>query len=178
MSRQRIMKWLDGLSFAGFVFLVATGCVLHFVLPPGSGRLVGERTGFRAAQKPTSLLWGMTAHRWGSLHYWIAVVFMAVLAVHLLLHGRFLICLVKGRPSRASPIRAGLGVVGALFFFALAAAPFFSPKAMVERRQLQGRYGIHNPDVSETVKEHDPGHGAAGDKPCEDSGAAPCTEHP
>ena len=155
MKRPTMNSIVDGLSLVGFTLLAATGFLLRFVLPPGSGRLVGEGNGLMSARKPIALVWGMTGHQWGTIHYWIAVAFMSALAIHLVLHWRAIVCLVKGQPAQESGIRAGMGVVGAVFLLALAAAPFFSPKEIVPRSQLQERMGAASGPSPEAGKDLD-----------------------
>ncbi len=56
--------------------MVGTGYILWFVLPPGTNR--------------THILWGLLRHQWGTLHFWISVMLLTVLAVHVALHWRWL----------------------------------------------------------------------------------------
>jgi hypothetical protein len=59
---------------------------MRWVLPPGAG---GHRYGFAQRfgieiEPKTFLGWGR--HDWGSLHFWVAVVFVGMLVVHLALN--------------------------------------------------------------------------------------------
>ncbi|MCZ6719320.1 MAG: hypothetical protein O6944_09250 [Gammaproteobacteria bacterium] len=38
MNRSTIIEIIDVLAFVGFLFLASTGILLHYILPPGSGR--------------------------------------------------------------------------------------------------------------------------------------------
>lgn len=102
---------VDATAFVAFVFLVSTGVLLRFVLPPRSGHAV----------------WGLDRHDWGAVHFTIAAAFLAILAVHLLLHARWIVSLVRGRPRQGSGLRVALGLVGLLAVLALAAAPLLAP---------------------------------------------------
>lgn len=113
MKRTHLNFVIDVVAFAGFVFLTTTGVLLHYLLPPGSGHF--------------STLWGLDRHRWGTLHFWISVAFFGVLALHLLLHWRWLVNLIAGRAPEGSGLRLGLGLVGVLALLALASAPLIAP---------------------------------------------------
>ena len=112
MKRTTINFIIDAVGFAGFVFLTTTGVLVRYVLPPGSGR--------RAA------LWGMNRHEWGDLHFWIAISFFCVLALHLFLHWRWIVHMIRGKPREGSGVRFALGLVGILAVLAIAITPFGS----------------------------------------------------
>jgi hypothetical protein len=113
MKRPNVNFTIDCLGFAGFVLLTATGVLMRYVLPPGSGR--------------STTIWTLDRHEWGSIHFWIAIAFLAVLALHLFLHWRWIVTLMSGRPREGSGARLALGTVGLAALLALAIAPFLSP---------------------------------------------------
>jgi hypothetical protein len=113
MKRPNLNFIVDYLGFAGFVVLTATGVLMRYVLPPGSGR--------------STTLWTLDRHEWGGIHFWIAIAFLAVLALHLFLHWRWIVTLMSGRPREGSGARVALGTVGLVALLALAIAPFLSP---------------------------------------------------
>jgi len=113
MKRPNVNFAVDCLGFAGFVLLTATGVLMRYVLPPGSGR--------------STTIWTLDRHEWGSIHFWIAIAFLAVLAFHLFLHWRWIVALMSGRPREGSGARVALGTVGLAALLALAIAPFLSP---------------------------------------------------
>jgi hypothetical protein len=121
---------------AAFVVLASTGVLVRYVLPPGSGR--------------RSQVWGLDRHEWGTIHFWIAAAFLAVLAIHLVLHWRWITAVIAGKRSDASGARFGLGAVGLLAVVALAFAPLVSP---VERVA---------PDLRGGSVRSEPGPGSAG----------------
>lgn len=112
MKRPNLNFLIDFIGFAGFVLLTATGVLMRYVLPPGSGRY--------------TTIWTLDRHEWGSIHFWIAIVFLAVLALHLFLHWRWIAALMRGRPRDGSGARVALGTVGLVALLALAIAPFLS----------------------------------------------------
>lgn len=104
---------IDVAGFTGFVFLTATGVLVRYVLPPGSGRYTS--------------VWGLNRHEWGDVHFWIAIGFLCVLAMHLFLHWRWVVSVVLRRPREGSRGRFALGLVGLLALLTLALAPILSP---------------------------------------------------
>jgi hypothetical protein len=122
---------VDALAFTVFVLLTASGVLMRYVLPPGSGRF--------------TTVWGLDRHEWGSIHFWIAIGLLAVLALHVFLHWRWIVNVAKRRPREGSGARLSLGVVGLVALLALAIAPFLSP---VERDGGEIRApGRHSPGV-------------------------------
>jgi len=136
MKRSTWITLVDVLAFIAFVFLITTGFLLKYVLPPGSGSAMGPGTGWRAASRPVSLVWGMTRHEWGDVHFWLAVFFLSVIALHLLIHWKWIVVSFKGRDRVQSSLQAALGVAALLGIVVLAAAPLLASKVTVERRQL------------------------------------------
>jgi hypothetical protein len=113
MARPSVNFVVDSCGFVGFVLLTATGVLMRYVLPPGSGRF--------------TTLWTLDRHAWGSIHFWLAIALLAVLAFHLFLHWRWIATVARGRPREGSGARVALGTVGLIALLALALAPFMSP---------------------------------------------------
>jgi len=104
---------VDSLAFAGFVLLTSTGILLHYLLPPGSGR--------------RSTLWTLDRHDWGDVHFYIALASLAVLTVHLVLHRRWIAGLFRGHAPQGQGTRVAAGTVGLLALLAVAVGPLVSP---------------------------------------------------
>jgi mono/diheme cytochrome c family protein len=84
--------------------MVGSGYILWLALPPGTNR--------------THILWGLLRHQWGAVHAWISVTLLAVLAVHVALHWRWLVMGLSKRFGVAawaerSPRLTGLLVLAA-----------------------------------------------------------------
>lgn len=110
MQRVTLVKLTDVLAFVLFFLLTCSGIVLHYLLPPRSGRQVD--------------MWGLHRHDWGQLHFWFAVGFFSVLIVHLLLHKHFIVSLIKGGPTQNLSLRFALGVIGLIVMLVLSVIPF------------------------------------------------------
>lgn len=113
MKRSTLISLIDVIAFTAFLFLTTSGILLHYLLPPGSGRW--------------SEIWGMSRHQWGEVHFWIALCFFAVLAFHLLQHWRFILGLFRGHIKEAMRLRVALGLVGLVAAVLLSIAPLLSP---------------------------------------------------
>ena len=118
MRRPTLNFLVDAAAFVGFVFLVSTGVLMRYVLSPGSGK--------------RTLVWGLDRHDWGTLHFWIAAAFLAVLAFHVVLHAKWIMSVLRGRPRQGSGARVALGLVGLLAVLALGLAPLVSPVERIE----------------------------------------------
>ncbi len=136
MKKPSLNMIVDATAFAGFVLLTTTGVLMRYVLPPGSGRFIK--------------VFGLDRHGWGDIHYWIAVVFFATLALHLVLHWKWIVSVVKGRKAEGSHgWRVGLAIVGLLALMAIAAAPFVAP---VEQTGQPGRGRVFEGDEDAMIR--------------------------
>ena len=78
MKRATWISIVDVLAFCSFALLITTGVLIRYVLPPGSGRIEAAGQGWGAQEKVVSVVWGLTRHEWGPIHFWLSVTFMAV----------------------------------------------------------------------------------------------------
>jgi len=113
MKRSSLNFFIDIIAFVGFVILTITGVLMRYVLPPGSG-------GF-------STIWQLDRHEWGDIHFWVSVIFFAILSLHLLLHWRWIFSVIAGRSNERSGYRFGVGIVSFIAVIALALSPLFAP---------------------------------------------------
>lgn len=127
MKTSELTKIVDLMSFISLVLMVSSGLILEFMLPAGSGK---------------SSLLGMTRHTWGSLHFYLSLLFLVMMASHLLLHLKYIKAVVSGKQSREKRYRIGVGLVGVVALLILATAPFFVPVDYVEKER---KYRHHQP---------------------------------
>jgi hypothetical protein len=87
-SKGAIIFWVDVLNGLLFLTLMATGSILIWVLPPGSGGGRGEGfgRGFRGGRGAGQTLWDWTRHEWSDFHFWIAAALVTGILLHVLLH--------------------------------------------------------------------------------------------
>jgi len=87
--------WTDAVMFVQILALSATGIILKWVLPPGSGHGLGHGHGhgheLNDGTGPETLL-GLGRHDWGDVHFWIAVSLVAILVLHVILHWTWVKC--------------------------------------------------------------------------------------
>ena len=144
MTRTQLNYVTDAVAFVGFLVLTSTGVLLRYLLPPGSGSLHSSNLGERAQERTVSTLWGWSRHEWGDFHYYIALGFMAVLAFHLVLHWRWIVCVTRGKPAKGSGHRLALGTFGLIGALLLAAAPLIGPVQQSTRREIQNDHATES----------------------------------
>ena len=127
MKRTNVNFFVDALSLAALLFLTATGTIIRYVLPVGSGH--------------TRALWGLDRHGWGHVHFWIAIAFCVAMVVHVVLHWGWITCVVRWDARGRSKGRAVLALIAVIALLALAAAPFFGTVEEVEEGRRGGRGG-------------------------------------
>ncbi|MBV1922795.1 MAG: DUF4405 domain-containing protein [Flavobacteriaceae bacterium] len=113
MKRSKLNFIIDIVAFIAFLLLTTTGVLLRYILPPGSGK--------------HSTIWNLDRHEWGGIHFWISVTFFSILALHLFLHWRWILSLVKGRPRKKEGKRSILGVLGLIVVVFIAITPLLTP---------------------------------------------------
>jgi hypothetical protein len=90
-TRTSTNLWLDVASLVVMIGLAATGGLIHFVLPAGSGR--------------SHTLFGFGRHDFGQLHFYLAVAAIALLALHVLLHWSWICSVAANALGRETPSR-------------------------------------------------------------------------
>lgn len=115
---------IDSISFIAFIFLAASGILMRYILPPGSGRFYS--------------IWGLSRHNWGTIHFWIALLLLGILSLHLLLHWDWIVCKIRGRKCEDSTakLRVIIGIFALVALLALALSPIISP---VQKNESRGR---------------------------------------
>ena len=114
---------VDGFAYVGFVFLVTTGFLMRYTLPPGSGHY--------------TTIWGLDRHYWGDIHFWVSIGFLVTLVFHLFLHWQWIVAMISGKPRTASGTRFLMGMAAAIAIVVLGLSPFLSKvEAESGRRNL------------------------------------------
>jgi len=94
MKRATLNFIVDLISFCNLLGLAFTGSIMKWILPPGTG---GYGRGFRGGRGPGEIkyLWSMTRHEWGAIHFYLAVLFVTLMVVHIILHWTWIKCYFK-----------------------------------------------------------------------------------
>lgn len=129
---------IDILAFIFFLFLTSTGIIVHYLLPPGSGQ--------------SRSIWGWDRHDWGDIHFYFAVGFLLILALHIFKHWKWIWSLVKGRVRPKSGKRAVLGLVGLIALLVIAALPLVSPVQTDATNEGKGKEHSERLETSTTVR--------------------------
>lgn len=87
MKRNTLNFLVDLVSAMVMLGIIATGLLIRFVLPPGSGH--------------SKTLWTWGRHEWGGVHFWLATAAGVLLLVHVALHWQW-ICVTTVRLVRRS----------------------------------------------------------------------------
>jgi len=85
MKRTRLNFLVDIVSFLNLLCLGFTGYIMKFILPPGSGGL-GRQLHSGRGREPIREFLSLTRHEWGDIHFYLAVVFLALMLLHIILH--------------------------------------------------------------------------------------------
>jgi len=100
MSKTKLNYLLDVVIAVAFIASALTGIVFLFA---GSG-------GYQGGRNPafqTEIL-GLNRSLWSDLHTWVSLVMMGGIAIHLVLHWNWIVCMTKRmfeNPRRQAPMR-------------------------------------------------------------------------
>ncbi len=94
MKRNTLNFIVDLLSFILLIGLAVTGIIIKVVLPPGSGGHGRELHGGRGGEHIKTLL-SMSRHDWGDIHFYLSVVFVILMIMHIILHFKWITGYVK-----------------------------------------------------------------------------------
>ena len=86
MKRATLNFILDSIAFVNLLLLATTGVIMRWVLPPGSGGGYGR--GFRGGRGGGEVkeLLGLGRHDWGDIHFFLALLLVLLMLIHLVLH--------------------------------------------------------------------------------------------
>ena len=113
MRRTTVNFIVDLVGFVDLLLLGATGAIMKWALPPGSGG-GGHGYGFRGGRSlgpgggQVKQLLGLGRHDWGDVHFLLALVFVLLILVHIILHWTWIKTCAKSIlfPSRKAPCDA------------------------------------------------------------------------
>jgi len=74
-SRTALNFWTDLATGTAFTVLLGTASLMKWILPPGTCDDAGVKTWL-----------GHSRHWWGDIHFWVAMLMLALIVVHIWLH--------------------------------------------------------------------------------------------
>lgn len=111
MRKPEINLLINVAAFILFMLLASTGLLMWLQLPPGHGYLT---------------VWGMNRHAWGDIHFWIAVIFLVLISVHLILHWSWIKSMLFSKSKKPMSLKNKVMILLIILAFIAAVAPFFS----------------------------------------------------
>ncbi|MBC8874703.1 MAG: DUF4405 domain-containing protein [Planctomycetes bacterium] len=146
MRRTTLNFIVDLAAWVVILLLAATGLVVRYVLPAGSG---GRGGGSEL------LLWGLGRHDWGAVHFWLSVALGGLVVLHIVLHWswvctttrRHLPSFAQWTPSTSQTLQNlyGIGLLCAATLLTFAFVWFSQASVVAQPGQGGGRgYGRHS----------------------------------
>jgi hypothetical protein len=120
--RDKINLLIDLLLALALAFIAGIGFLIKYILPPGREKILkyGDNKDF--------FFLGLDRHQWGEIHLFVAYVMLALLLLHILFHGKTLLCQVR-KAITVTWLRRSLWViVGVLCLVLFLFAFFISPE--------------------------------------------------
>lgn len=128
MKKSNLNFVIDFVLFILLGLLIGIGLLVKYVLISGaeSWEKYGENYEFS---------WlGFDRHEWGTVHLIVGLVFFSLIALHIILHWKTIICLFK-RFMKSKPLRLMLGILFSLLFVLLTLFAFI----ITPEKELHGR---------------------------------------
>jgi len=132
MKKSKLNLIIDALLLLCVAAIVGIGLLIKYVLVPGYQRW--EIYG----QNVSLFLWGLDRHQWGTIHFIIGLVFLALLVLHIVLHWQMVVGIYRKLiPNRfACWITALILLVLTILLFAF---PYFVKPKVIEQGRGKGR---------------------------------------
>ncbi len=157
MTRHLLNFVIDLISALVMLGMVATGLLLRFVLPPGSGS--------------RQALWGLGRHDWGGVHFWMAAGVAVLFLVHVALHWQWVCVTVLGlvgqgargaaRPRRLIRNLAGVALIVVLSVGGMGFVQMARSQVADTAGQGDGPAGRRGEQRGEALSDHTAGERSA-----------------
>lgn len=89
MKRSSLNFIIDLAGFINLLSLIFTGIIMKFILPPGTGGRGQLLHGGQGGEHIKDF-WSLTRHEWGDIHFYLAILFIALMTIHIILHWTWL----------------------------------------------------------------------------------------
>ena len=85
IKRSSLNFVVDLVSFVVLLGMTFTALVMKYILPPGSGGR-GKRLHGGQGAEHIKLFLSKTRHEWGDVHFYLAIIFLILMTIHIILH--------------------------------------------------------------------------------------------
>lgn len=85
MKRTTLNYFVDLAALIDLIVLACIGYIIKYYLPPGTGGLGRELHGGLGTGQ-TKTLFSLSRHQWGDIHFYLSILFIALIILHLILH--------------------------------------------------------------------------------------------
>jgi hypothetical protein len=120
---------IDAVMFLVLALIAGLGFLMKYTLPPGREKILKYGENFQL------YFLGLDRHQWGSIHLIAAYILLGLLALHLALHWKTIVALVRNAISPV-PLRRTVTTVVVLLCAVLFTFPFF----VISTRSEGGEY--------------------------------------
>ena len=132
MTKSKLNLVIDALLLLCIAAIAGIGLLMKYVLVPGYQRWVIYNRNVEL------LFWGLGRHDWGAIHFVIALVFLALLILHVVLHWGMIVGIYRKLiPSRL--VRFITTVILIFLTILLLIFPYFVKPEIQERGRGMGR---------------------------------------
>jgi hypothetical protein len=116
-SRSQVNLVIDGVMFVLIMAITGLGFLIKKVLLPGrvAHGLYGDRTEL--------FFFGLNRHSWGTIHLLIGLIFILLLAIHIILHWKLIGCIFRQMFKKSSG-RWSIGLLAGIVPLLFLVAPF------------------------------------------------------
>jgi len=134
MKKAKLNLVIDALLSLCIAAIVGIGILIKYVLVPGYRRweIYGRNVSL--------FLWGLDRHQWGTIHFIIGLVFLALLVLHVILHWQMIVGIYR----RLIPNRFARWVVALILLVVtiiLFSFPYLIKPEVLEQGRGKG-YGL------------------------------------
>ncbi|MBN2345254.1 MAG: DUF4405 domain-containing protein [Candidatus Aminicenantes bacterium] len=119
--RDKINLIVDLLLTLSLALIAGIGLLIKYTLPPGRERIL------KFGDNLDMVFLGLDRHQWGKIHLAVGYVMLGFLVLHIVLHWKTLLCLVRKAVPSTGRRRVLWSVTGILSFLLLLSAFIVSP---------------------------------------------------
>ncbi len=152
MNKAKLNFIIDIFMFICMMLVASIGFLIKFTLVPGkeAREIYGRNVDL--------VLFGMDRHQWGTIHLYIALILLGLLALHILLHWKMIVSLYK-QLIPSSEIRKRVCWIFVVVSIFLMVFPFLINPKVVDRGSGKGYHGgskTYKDQTQSPIKKHEP----------------------